>query len=815
MAGENNILDDFELDLDIETITLDDIDISVIDEMGDSSFSAVSDEDMNSLSLEGMEEQSSPPLPLEEKIDEDDTLSAELPVESIGAVETLNIINETPEPAIIEEREIKPVEEIRTEVQDKTFDGEHALQEAYIFNADDEIISIDGSELDQVIYGVETQDLGTIEVIDQEDEVVESPPDMDEKEEVLMEVSSIIDNPSNSELNKSVELSTLDQDSNYELQMETVKTEIKETQAEESSNDFNFDDEEEPIALSMQELNDIEVSEDALSTEEKPAPAVTESYTSNLESPLNDGFDFSPTGEAGPLAMPESIDIGEEISIPDAPTDIQDEEVSQNTPHLSGDVDVEELYSIYNGENAIKAEMDESVLETSSDEIPDFSNDRINVDISADDSQEEMEVIEIAEDDLLVPLTDDYEEDDSLISESFDEIETLDELPSDLEEVNADAVVFDAVEAELISESMDELPSDLEDEATDDVVFESIGDDLISEESIETYETAEMQSVSDIYESENNITSESLDVTDDITDIQEEVLSTEDIPEEADYIPNISTEESELEADENIPLEEEIAITQNEFIEMATLEESENKGEINEEDLDQVRVDEPTLARQEELTSVSASDDDIVEIQDLSEFEEIEDESMDTENNLEVSLEEEEMQDISAIEDDGIEEIDLDEISVSDEILIDDLETKIETIDNSFTTLEMEDETDIIAHAPDAEDNNIMDTLPVPGDLDEEHVELEQDEISEIDDIMITDENVTPEMYSLNSSQIDKEQIIAENVNKLSSDTKDEMKRVLSYLDTLLEDLPEDKIKEFSQSDYYDLYVKILDKLGV
>lgn len=57
--------------------------------------------------------------------------------------------------------------------------------------------------------------------------------------------------------------------------------------------------------------------------------------------------------------------------------------------------------------------------------------------------------------------------------------------------------------------------------------------------------------------------------------------------------------------------------------------------------------------------------------------------------------------------------------------------------------------------------------------------------------------------------------VIEEKMETLSDETKDELKSVLCYLDNLLEDLPEDKIKEFAKSEYYDLYVKILDKLGI
>ncbi len=44
---------------------------------------------------------------------------------------------------------------------------------------------------------------------------------------------------------------------------------------------------------------------------------------------------------------------------------------------------------------------------------------------------------------------------------------------------------------------------------------------------------------------------------------------------------------------------------------------------------------------------------------------------------------------------------------------------------------------------------------------------------------------------------------------------KSEIKGVLSYLDKLLESLPEDKIEEFARSEYFDTYKKIFEELGL
>ncbi len=87
-----------------------------------------------------------------------------------------------------------------------------------------------------------------------------------------------------------------------------------------------------------------------------------------------------------------------------------------------------------------------------------------------------------------------------------------------------------------------------------------------------------------------------------------------------------------------------------------------------------------------------------------------------------------------------------------------------------------------------------------------------QKDISEKEDVegKSTIEGVSP----LESKEMRK-QIIEEKIDDLSFETKDELRSVLSYLDNLLESLPEDKIKQFAKSDYYDLYIKILDKLGI
>lgn len=52
-------------------------------------------------------------------------------------------------------------------------------------------------------------------------------------------------------------------------------------------------------------------------------------------------------------------------------------------------------------------------------------------------------------------------------------------------------------------------------------------------------------------------------------------------------------------------------------------------------------------------------------------------------------------------------------------------------------------------------------------------------------------------------------------VQSLPIELKDEIKSVLSYMDQLLESLPEDKIEEFARSEHFSVYRKLFEELGI
>ncbi len=72
-----------------------------------------------------------------------------------------------------------------------------------------------------------------------------------------------------------------------------------------------------------------------------------------------------------------------------------------------------------------------------------------------------------------------------------------------------------------------------------------------------------------------------------------------------------------------------------------------------------------------------------------------------------------------------------------------------------------------------------------------------------------------PEVEEETLSIGEREAKIEEAIEGLSDVEREALRKVLKYLDKLLESLPEEKVKEFASSEYYDLYVRLFDKLNI
>jgi len=98
----------------------------------------------------------------------------------------------------------------------------------------------------------------------------------------------------------------------------------------------------------------------------------------------------------------------------------------------------------------------------------------------------------------------------------------------------------------------------------------------------------------------------------------------------------------------------------------------------------------------------------------------------------------------------------------------------------------------------------------IAGDI-EEIEEIPEEVIEEIEEFVPEEESapVIPEPVVAKAPPPPAE------ISEIPTNVKTELKTVLSYMDQLLEALPDDKIEEFAKSDYYDTYKKLFKELGL
>ncbi len=315
-------------------------------------------------------------------------------------------------------------------------------------------------------------------------------------------------------------------------------------------------------------------------------------------------------------------------------------------------------------------------------------------------------------------------------------------------------------------------------------------------------ELAEMNidaELADIESLEDETTSEAIDSDDDIDEIELDL----------DSLDDLETEEVETEL---------------------TLDASdEDDGEI-EISLDDESVDELELDEEIEISLDETSEDELELDEDLElELEddiELDDQNGDDEDEIEISLDEELEADDDDDDDDEIE-INLDDESM-EEVELDDQTDEDEEVE--ITLGESDDVLEIPAGDDDLELKDEDLELDAPAETDddeeddfEEFASAVENDLSEaVDGLDGSDDAVEDE-----PGESDLE--VAEDLNSteqpsgghrssiadLPEDLKQEIRAVLSYMDQLLEALPDDKIEEFAQSEHFEVYKHLFEELGL
>lgn len=115
--------------------------------------------------------------------------------------------------------------------------------------------------------------------------------------------------------------------------------------------------------------------------------------------------------------------------------------------------------------------------------------------------------------------------------------------------------------------------------------------------------------------------------------------------------------------------------------------------------------------------------------------------------------------------------------------------------------------------------------ISIEEDLSSENALIYEEDIEEIRNLFdgsipkIRHESVelTEEIYDITDKVVilDDDDDIDRFVEEIPGNKRGDVKRLLSYLDGLFEKLPESTIKNFASSEYFNLYVKVLNDLGV
>ncbi|MFA4794056.1 hypothetical protein Q2296_05305, partial [Leptospira kirschneri] len=539
------------------------------------------------------------------------------------------------------------------------------------------------------------------------------------------------------------------------------------------------EDSNEPIALSDEELGNLLASENEEPiTSEEPSdlaesidwdsPTSEPSEISLEEEDANEPIALSDE-ELGnllaseneePITSEEPSDLAESIdwdSTTSEPSEISLEEEDSNEPIALSDEELGNLLASEN-EEPITSEEPSDLAES----------------IDWDSPTSEPSEISLEEEDSNEPIALSLDELDHILTDENEEPITSEE-PSDLaESIDWDSPISEPSEISLEEEDSNE-PIALSDEELGNLLASENEEPITSEEPSDLADwdspTSEPSEISLEEEDSNEPIALSLDELDHIlTDENEELITSEEPSDLAD----LDSPTSEL---SEISLEEEDS---NEPIALSL------------DELDHILTDE----NEEPITSEEPSD--LAESIDLD---------SPTSEPSEISLEEEDANEPIALSLDELDHILTDENEEPEEQKIGSNIPEVET---------EEDLTEILGELPPVSDLDAFDSIDEDV-LKEEQVSKIVPTLESVKDqemVIVLDEYADEEEPSpieeLRKTPDQTEAIAGKDVP-----SKDEMKRIMTYLDELLGNLPDDLIREFSRSDYFELYKKLMNQIGV
>lgn len=193
-----------------------------------------------------------------------------------------------------------------------------------------------------------------------------------------------------------------------------------------------------------------------------------------------------------------------------------------------------------------------------------------------------------------------------------------------------------------------------------------------------------------------------------------------------------------------------------------------------------------------------------------------------------------------------IEDIQLDEISLDDfaspeteddaqDILIDEIDTAADDLQNiQIDEIDLGDDEGDAASPSEPQDilmdeiDTAAETRPAAGGIDDiPEINLDMDEIESVDQFALDELDISaePDVVTFEESAradtapdtAEIEDIISNEpgISDFPTSLREEIRDVLTYMDDLLESLPEEKVEEFVRSEHYEVYKKIFKELGI
>ena len=137
---------------------------------------------------------------------------------------------------------------------------------------------------------------------------------------------------------------------------------------------------------------------------------------------------------------------------------------------------------------------------------------------------------------------------------------------------------------------------------------------------------------------------------------------------------------------------------------------------------------------------------------------------------------------------------------------------ELSSVEPSISETLTDEKLDYLSKTPEEAEQNVNseEVLELPESEETENAkENEAAEEVETEKTEATQENISE------AEELSSEEPETKESKDISDDLKTEIKSVLSYMDQLLENLPENKIAEFAQSEQFDTYKKLFKELGL